>query len=116
MHILEIPKIKKEQLKKEELALWLKFIENPIDREVQKSMGKKENKFLKQAEKELAYLSGDPDFKRLIQAREGFLRDQHAFELEGRAEGRAEGRKEGLKYNIPIDVDTIEKGCPILCA
>ena len=50
MHILEIPKIKDEEIGKDELALWLKFIENPVSREVQKSMKEKENKYLKQAQ------------------------------------------------------------------
>ena len=68
-------------------------------------MEKQGNRFLKQAEEELAYLSGDEDFKRLVKAREGFLRDQYEFELAGikkgqtvgRAQGIKEGRKEGIK-------------------
>ena len=87
MHILEIPKIKNAEIGKDELALWLKFIENPINKEVQRSMKEKENKYLKQAQEELGYLNGDPAFRRLIEARVGFLRDQHAFEVAGRAEG-----------------------------
>ena len=35
---------------------------------------------------------------------------------EGREEGRKEGREEGKAYNIPINVDTIKEGYPILCA
>lgn len=34
----------------------------------------------------------------------------------GREKGIKEGRKEGKKYNIPINVDTIKEGYPILCA
>ena len=30
--------------------------------------------------------------------------------------GKEEGIKEGKKYNIPINVDTIKEGYPILCA
>ena len=41
MHILEIPKIKKEEVLKDELALWLKFIENPVSEEVKITMEKK---------------------------------------------------------------------------
>ena len=67
-------------------------------------MKEKENKLLKQAEEELAYLSGDPDFKRLVDARVGFLRDQNTFEAvgkekgykQGRAKGRIEGKAEGI--------------------
>ena len=39
---------------------------------------------------------------------------------EGKKEGREEGKKEGKiersTYNIPINVDTIKEGYPILCA
>ena len=34
----------------------------------------------------------------------------------GIKQGREEGLKEGLEYNIPINVDTIKEGYPILCA
>ena len=101
VHILEIPKIKKEEIDVDELALWLKFIQNPMNKEVRENMEKQENRFLKQAEEELAYLSGDEDFKRLVKAREGFLRDQYEFEIagirKGKTEGRAEGRAEGKR-------------------
>ena len=92
----------------------------------------KENKYLKQAKEELAYLSNDPDFQLLVESRAGMLRDiecmksasvKYGYEegktqgfAAGRTEGRAEGLAEGEHYNIPIDVDTIEKGYPILCA
>ena len=92
LHILEIPKIKNTDIKKDELALWLKFIENPRNREVEKNM--EESDCLKQAKEELAYLSSDPDFKRLVDARAGFLRDQNTFEAVGIEKGRAEGEKE----------------------
>lgn len=39
---------------------------------------------------------------------------------EGRKEGIEEGEKKGIlkvaRYNIPINVDTIKEGYPILCA
>lgn len=99
MHILEIPKINNTLSLKDELAQWLKFIENPGNKEVQKNMYK--NMYWKQAEEELAYLSGDPGFQRLVEARAGFLMDQATYKKqcrrEGRAEGRTEGRAEGLK-------------------
>ena len=98
LHVLEIPKIKNEEMLKDELSQWLKFIENPGNKEVEKFMS--ENKFLKQAKEELAYLSGDPDFQRLVEARAGMLKDIHCFKkqaaIEGRAEGRAEGHAQGL--------------------
>ena len=35
---------------------------------------------------------------------------------EGIKEGKEKGRKEEALYNIPINVDTIKEGYPILCA
>ena len=80
MHILEIPKIKNVEIFKDELAQWLKFIENPENKEVEKFMI--ENRFFKQAKEELAYLSGDPDFQRLVEARAGFLMDQETYKFQ----------------------------------
>lgn len=80
MHILEIPKIKDVEIFKDELAQWLKFIENPENKEVEKFMI--ENRFFKQAKEELAYLSGDPDFQRLVEARAGFLMDQESYKFQ----------------------------------
>ena len=80
MHILEIPKIKNDDILKDELAQWLNFIENPGKKEVEKFMS--ENRFFKQAKEELAYLSGDPDFQRLVEARAGFLMDQEAYKFQ----------------------------------
>lgn len=34
---------------------------------------------------------------------------------EGKKEGIKEGKEKGRKYNIPINVDTIKEGYPILC-
>ena len=76
MHILEIPKINDDEMLKDELVQWLRFIKEPENEEVEKFM--KENKYLKQARKELEHLSGDPDFKRLLESRAGFLRDVDA--------------------------------------
>ena len=62
-----------------------------------------ENKFLKQAKEELAYLSGDPE--RLVESRAGMLMDIDCYKeqcrqealIEGRAEGRAESKNEKAK-------------------
>ena len=98
MHILEIPKLTNVDIQKEELAQWLKFIDNPDSKEVENFMS--ENKFLKQAKEELAYLSGDENFKFLVEDRTRFLMDQAAREQksfsDGKAAGLAEGKAEGL--------------------
>lgn len=99
MHILEIPKIKNNDIKNDELAHWLMFIDNPDSKEVEKFMC--ENKFWKQAREELAYLSGEENFKFLVHDRAMFLMDQNAREqksfADGKAAGFADGKNEGLK-------------------
>ena len=105
MHILEIPKIKEKEILKDELAQWLKFIENPGNEEVEKFMV--ENRFMKQAKEELAYLSGDPDFQLLVESRAGMLKDIYTCIEEGKEEGKKESKKEIakrlLKLKMPID-------------
>lgn len=97
IHILEIPKIKDDEMLKDELALWLKFIENPKNKEVENNMFFHENELYKQAKEELAYLSDDPDFHELVEARTWFLLDQNTYKDDARNEGLAEGRRKGLK-------------------
>ena len=85
MHILEIPKINDNEMLKDELVQWLRFIKEPENERVGTFM--KENKYLEQAKKELEHLSGDPDFKRLLESRAGFLRDVDAKMYVAREEG-----------------------------
>ena len=102
MHVLEIPKIKEKEVEKEELAQWLKMIENPENKEVEKFMV--ENKYWKQAREELAYLSGDEDFQRLVEARAGFLMDQECYKRQsirqGLKQGLEQGKKQGLEQGL----------------
>lgn len=53
------------------------------------------NKYVKKAEKELEYLSGDAETRRLAELREKAIRD----ELAAIAKARREGREEGIKKN-----------------
>ena len=92
MHILEIPKINDNEMLKDELVQWLRFIKEPENKGVEKFM--EENKYLKQARKELEHLSGDPDFKRLLESRAGFLRDVDAKMEVAKNEGKEEGKKQ----------------------
>lgn len=92
MHILEIPKIKNNEIQNDELVQWLKFIENPENKEVQKLMS--ENKYLKQAREELAYLSNDPDFQLLVESRAGMLRDIEYMKSASKKSGFEEGKLE----------------------
>ena len=92
MHVLEIPKINDNEMLKDELVQWLRFIKEPENERVGAFM--KENKYLKQARRELEHLSGDPDFKRLLESRAGFLRDVDAKMYVSKEEGKQEGKQE----------------------
>ena len=112
LHILEIPKIKDNEILKDELAQWLKFIENPENKEVEKFM--QENKFWKQAKEELAHLSGDPHFHRIVEARAGMLKDIHSFEYIGETKGLQRGMEKGVeKAKIEIAKKMKAKNMPI---
>ena len=108
IHILEINKIKDKEMIKDELALWLKFIQNPGNKEVQKYM--EENRFLKQAKEELAYLSGEPYFMEEVEERARYLREQYSFNAKAKRDGIKIGEKENkieiakklLLENMPI--------------
>ena len=107
-HILEIPKILKENpdLKKDELAAWLKFLIEPDDREV-KTMAR-EITIMEQAMEELKDLRDDPYFMDLVIRREMAIADEISFRYaaekkgrqEGMEKGMQEGRKEGIKEGI----------------
>lgn len=66
-----------------------------------------ENKYYKQAREELAYLSGDPDFQRLLESRAGFLMDVEAFKHEANENGKTSTKLEIAKKmkqkNMPLD-------------
>ena len=112
MHILEIPKINDNEMLKDELVQWLRFIKEPENKGVEKFM--EENKYLKQARKELEHLSGDPDFKRLLESRAGFLRDVDAKIEVAEEKGKEKGREEGKrKKQLEIAKKMKDKNKPI---
>ncbi len=53
-------------------------------------MEDEENPVLKQAMEELSYLSGDPDFKRIVESRAMFIRTQNTEKSYAREEGKKE--------------------------
>ena len=83
-------------------------------------MASEENKTIEKVVEELDEMSADENERLEAYKRKLAIIDYNTSidmaHKEGRREGMQEGRKEGRKYNIPIDVDTIEKGYPILCA
>lgn len=92
VHILELEKMKQTNNKKDELRLWLLFLDNPENEEVQKGM--EENKLLKQAMEEYDYLRGDELFWRIVELREKNLRDEISARENAIDEGREEEKKD----------------------
>ena len=120
IHFIQLSKFLKEARKEEDKELWnwLTFICNKNKEEVEKVMA--ENEEIKKANEQLEYLTGDEAVRRIAFLREKAERDYVTNMKGAREEGIKEGEKEGARkeksYNIPISVDTIEKGYPILCA
>ena len=56
-----------------------------------------ENKFYKQAREELEYLSGDPDFQRLLESRAGFLMDMNSYRIQCEEEAATREKMEIAK-------------------
>ena len=96
---------------KDELALWLKFIQNPGNKEVQKYM--EENRFLKQAKEELAYLSGEPYFMEEVEERARYLREQYSFNAKAKRDGIKIGEKKLKENKIEIAKKLLLKGMKI---
>ena len=68
------------------------------------------NKYFKQARKELEYLSGDKDFQEIVEKRALALMDQEVQTRLAKEEGREEGRTEGISIGIAQNtVETIKK-------
>lgn len=94
MHFIQIPKFEINGNEKENKKLWqwLKFIDGQDSKGVEKAMG--ENKKIKEAAKELEYLTGDEAIRRKAFLREKALKD-YVTNMEGaRADGKIEGKKE----------------------
>ncbi len=77
LHILEIPKVRKyvEKIQEDELAVWLRFLEDPKSREV-KEMAFKDT-ILYEALQDLKGLEDDEYFEDILVAREMYLMDKH---------------------------------------
>ena len=56
-----------------------------------------ENENIQNAKKELEYLTGDEEVRRLAELREKAIRDEQAALKKARREGKEEGREEGKK-------------------
>ena len=84
----------------------------------------KKNKAIKEANKKLYEISQDEALRRQALNEEIARMDeeQRMYDAtqkginQGKVEGIKQGKAEMINYNIPINVDTIKEGYPILCA
>lgn len=93
IHIIELPKIIKEEKVSEELLDWLEFLENPKSERVEKKMVK--NKALKQAKCKLDKMSQDEVMQRIAEWREKAILEEKAVRRYAMTQGLEEGKKLG---------------------
>jgi predicted transposase/invertase (TIGR01784 family) len=111
LHYIQLSKFKKKCKRiSTKLEQWLLFIIN----ENMEEINMVDNKYVKKAEKELEYLSGDEETRRLAELREKAIRDELAAIAQARDEGKSEGfslgKSEGESQNtIKIAKKMLEK-------
>ena len=93
LHIIEIPKMYREDVKGQEAKLkeWLHFLENPESKEVVNYMEKNDN--MKEAKEKLETMSEDARLRRLAELREKAILDEREAEYTGYCKGKSEATK-----------------------
>ena len=86
---------KDRQEEDEKLIEWLKFLENPESKEVQRYMKKNEN--MKEAREKLDKMSKDEKVRRMAELRQKALMDEREAEYTGYSNGLEDGMKQGLE-------------------
>ena len=116
IHIIEIRKAIEEYKnnRKNERLQWMMFLNNPDSKEVDSIM--KDNIKIKEAKNTLNDLSQDEKNQRIAELRLKNILDKQDIYATGVDIGIEKGIKREKEYNIPINVDTIKEGYPILCA
>ena len=89
LHILEIPKIKREGIEKTDLIKWLKFIDNPKSKEVEEYM--KENVAIKEANEKLDKMLEDEHLRKIAEWREMAIIEENSMKKSAYRKGREEG-------------------------
>ena len=109
-YFIELPKFRKAHPNMDEkLNQWLAFIDDN-DRGKRK-MAEKKNKTLEKARKEMKYLTGDEEIRRLAELREKWEMDWNSSMDYSKKEGKKEGARENSlknakkmkEKNIPIE-------------
>lgn len=109
MHIIEIEKAKKalKENKKDKIAQWMSFFDNPNSMEVK--VMSKENEDINEALEQLRRLSSNKKLREIIEREERIERDRRAelqFAIE---EGLEKGMKQGMKQGIEQGIERGEK-------
>ena len=109
IHIIEIPKLKKEKenRKNDELLKWIYFLENPESKKVEEYM--KENNGIKEAKEKLETMSEDERMQILADLRLKAIMDEKAIKRLGYKEGLESGKKDGMKQGIQQGIQQIAK-------
>ena len=93
-HYIQLSKFKKKCKRiSSKLEQWLQFIINDNLEEIKMS----DNKYIKKAEEELEYLTGDEEARRLAYLREKAIRDEQSALITATRKGIAEGKLENQK-------------------
>ena len=104
LHYIQLSKFKRKCKRiSTKLEQWLLFIIN----ENMEEINMVDNKYVKKAEKELEYLSGDEETRRLAELREKAIRDELAAIAQARDEGKSEGFNLGKSEGFSL---VISKG------
>ena len=105
-YFIELPKFRMSNPDMEDkLNQWLALIDNE-DRGMIK-MAEEKNKTIKEAKKEVEYLTGEEEIKRLAELREKWAMDRRSEISDAREEGIEEGKKE---EKLAIAKNMLNKG------
>ena len=105
-HYIQLPKFQRKCKRvSSRIEEWLTFIINENLEEIKMS----NNKYVKKAEEELEYLTGDEEARRLAYLREKAIRDEANAMAGAKREGIKEGKKQAAKKMLAkkIDIKTI---------
>ena len=113
-YFIELPKFRKAHPNMDEkLNQWLAFIDDNDRGKIK--MAEKKNKTLEKARKEMTYLTGDEEIRRLAELREKWEMDWNSSMEYAKKEGINEGRKKERLENAKkmkeekVPIETIEK-------
>ena len=112
-YFIELPKFRKAHPNMDDkLNQWLAFIDDNDRGKIK--MAEKKNKTIEKARKEMAYLTGDEEIRRLAELREKWEMDWNSSMDYSKKEGIKEGIKKGARENSLKNAKKMkEKNIPI---